>query len=179
MPVMSARLVRPQRRRARASTAQAILFALLAVACYRPALAEDQPTAAMIEPVRTLASFMAGLPGGRLPTMFASSGVTIIENYPPFIFSGRNAVKRWEAGFRAHAAEGQLTELVANFGPAQDFTVIGARAYFVLPTTWTGRTAGKRFEESGAWSFVLVRADLGWRVLGYGWGVTAYTEHPR
>jgi hypothetical protein len=128
----------------------------------------------MLKTVRALVAFMAKLPAGRHATMFAPQGVTIIENFAPFIFAGAGAVGRWEAGFRAHAARGRLTGLVAALGPAQDFRAAGGRAYFCLPTTWTGQSGGEPFEEHGAWSFVLVRAGRGWRILGYGWGVTAY-----
>ena len=82
-------------------------------------------------------------------------------------------------GFRAHAAEGDLKDLAATFGEAHDFTRSGKRVYFSLPTTWKGLTLGKRFEEHGAWSFVLEQESIGWRIAGYGWGVTAYSEAPR
>ena len=116
---------------------------------------------------------MARLPEGEHATMFAHRGVTIIENYPPFIFAGADAVGRWEAGFRQHAAERLLTELAPEFGPAQDFRVSGRRAFFSLPTTWAGKAAGRRFDERGAWSFVLARTGPGWKIQGYGWGVTS------
>lgn len=112
----------------------------------------------MLAPVEALVTFMARLPGGEHATMFAPRGATIIENYPPFIFAGADAVGRCEAGFRQHAADGSLTELALEFGPVQDFRVSGGRAYFSLPTTWTGKSAGRPFEERRAWSFVLVRS---------------------
>ena len=43
----------------------------------------------------------------------------------------------------------------------------------------TTLTKGKRFEEHGAWSFVLEQDNNAWRIAGYGWGVTAYSETPR
>jgi hypothetical protein len=88
------------------------------------------------------------------------------------------AAANWSAGFRAHAAEGGLKNLAATFGEAHDLKRAGNRVYFSLPTTWTGLTQGKRFEEHGAWSFVLVQEEVGWRIAGYGWGVTAYSETP-
>ena len=91
----------------------------------------------------------------------------------------RNAVARWAEGFRKHAAAGALTELAVEFGRARDFGVAGTRAFFVLPTSWTGRSAGRPFEEQGAWSFVLKRAGARWRILGYGWGVTALKARAR
>lgn len=155
--------------------APVVVVAIFAVGGCPLALADERPTAAMLEPVQALVAFMVALPAGRHPTMFARSGVTIVENFPPFIFAGKDAVPRWEVGFRSHAA-GRLTDLAARFGPAQDFDLAASRAYFVLPTTWTGRAAGNPFKEFGAWAFVLERAGTEWKILGYGWGVTASSE---
>jgi hypothetical protein len=142
----------------------------------RPALAGEVPPAEIMQPIDALAQFMAQLPAGRHATMFAARGVTIVENYAPYIFSGADAVAAWEAGFRQHAGADELSELKVRFGPARDFSVQGERAYLSLPTTWTGRTHGTRFEEHGAWAFVLSRRAGQWKVLGYGWGVTRYSE---
>jgi hypothetical protein len=155
----------------------AILVSVLAVGA---ASADEQPSAAMLKPVRELATFMSTLPRDAHAGMFAGHGVCIVENFAPYVFSGAYAAARWEQGFRAHAAG--LTELVATFDAAHDFSQTGDRAYFSLPTTWTGLDAGRRFEEHGAWAFVLQRTGTAravrWRILSYGWGVTAYTESP-
>ena len=152
-----------------------VLIGLLAAG---GAHAEEQPTAAMMEPVQGLVTFMSTLRRGEQPTVFARRGPCIVENFAPFIFCGLEAAANWSAGLRAHAAEGGLKNLAATFGEAHDFKRAGNRVYFSLPTTWTGLTQGKRFEEHGAWSFVLVQEDAGWRIAGYGWGVTAYSETP-
>ncbi len=110
--------------------------------------------------------------------MFARHGLCIVENFAPFLFCGPRAAAEWSAGFRAHSAEGVLSELSAAFGEAHDFSQAGSRAYFSLPTVWTGLTQGRHFEEHGAWSFVLQREGAAWRIVGYGWGVTAYSEAP-
>lgn len=141
--------------------------------------AAEQPNAAMMEPVHGLVSFMSTLRRGEQPTVFARRGLCIVENFAPFLFCGSQAAANWSAGFRAHAAEGDLKNLAANFGEAHDFKQSGKRVYFSLPTTWTGLTHGNRFEERGAWSFVLQQEGTGWRIVGYGWGVTAYSETPR
>jgi hypothetical protein len=140
-----------------------------------------QPSAAMMAVVTQLATFMSRLPSTEHATVFAKHGVCIVENFAPFMFCGANAVAQWEAGFRAHASD--LTAFTAAFGSAYDFSTSGDRAYFSLPTTWTGLASGKHFEEHGAWAFVLQKhhsgsQDAGWRILGYGWGVSAYTESP-
>ena len=138
--------------------------------------AEEQPTAAMMEPVRGLVTFMSSQRRGEQPTVFARRGLCIVENFAPYLFCGLQAAASWTAAFRAHAAAEDLKNLTATFGEAHDFNQSGKRVYFSLPTTWTGLTHGKHFEEHGAWSFVLQQEDAGWRIVGYGWGVTGYSE---
>jgi hypothetical protein len=138
--------------------------------------ADPQPTPAMMAPVRTLAAFMSTLPPGEHRPVFARKGLCIVENFAPFLFCGRDAALAWERGFRAHAADEGLSELSAQFADAHDFNMSGNRCYFSLPTTWTGLTHGRRFEEHGAWAFVIEQHGAAWRILGYGYGVTAYTE---
>jgi hypothetical protein len=140
---------------------------------------EDQPSAAMLEPVKQLVAFMSTLRRGEHPTVFARRGLCIVENFAPFLFCGRQAALQWEAGFREHAHE--LSHLQATFADAHDYIRIGDRVYFSLPTTWIGLTQGRHFEEHGAWAFVLQHGTTDadpWRIVGYGWGVTAYTEEP-
>jgi hypothetical protein len=151
----------------------ALICLLLAAGAVR---AEPQPSAAMLEPVRALVAFMSTLRSGEHPDVFVRHGLCIVENFSPFLFCGPDAQRQWEAGFRAREADSAETGLVAQFGPAYDFSESGNRAHFSLPTTWTGLTHGRRFEEHGAWAFVLERHGASWQILGYGWGVTSYTE---
>jgi hypothetical protein len=154
-----------------------VLVTLFAAAAVQAA--DSKPTAAMMEPVQGLVTFMSTLRRGEQPTVFARRELCIIENFAPYMFCGLQAAANWSAAFRAHAAEGDLKGMTATFGEAHDFSQSGKRVYFSLPTTWTGLTRGKHFEEQGSWSFVLEQENAGWRIVGYGWGVTAYSETPR
>lgn len=140
--------------------------------------AQQQPSAAMMEPGHGLVSFMSTLRRGEQPTVFARRGVCIIENFAPYLFCGLQAAANWAAGFRTHAAADDLKELNASFAAAHDFSQSGKRVYFSLPTTWTGQTHGTHFEEQGAWSFVLEQEAERWQIGGYGWGVTSAAVTP-
>src|SRR5580698_8805935 len=115
--------------------------------------ADPQPTAAMMAPVQALATFMSTLRPNEHPSVFARNGLCIVENFAPFLFCGDAAALAWERGFRAHAADEGLSELSAQFAEAHDFNQSGNRCYFSLPTTWTGLSHERKFEEHGAWAF--------------------------
>ncbi len=152
--------------------------ALIGVILAGAAQAEGQPTATMMQPVQGLVTFMSTLRRGEQPTVFARRGLCIVEDFAPYIFCGLRAAADWSAGFQAHAAERDLKDLTATFGAAHDFNQSGKRVYFALPTAWTGLAQGKRFEKRGVWSFVLEQENVGWRIVGYGWGATEYSETP-
>lgn len=133
--------------------------------------AAERPDNSMMVPIQALVHFMSSPPASPISGVFAKKGVVIVENFAPYIFIGPGAVSGWETGFRGHFLNDKLSDLEVTFGEPQDFGRDGNRAYFALPTAWTGRSQTKRFKEDGVWSFVLVRTSNAWRVLGYAWGV--------
>jgi hypothetical protein len=132
-------------------------------------MADTQPDPAMLAPIERIVSFMERGDATNLAG-FADDNVTIIENFPPFLFTGSDAVARWAAEMRAHL-DG-VTALEHTFGPVQNFSVDGDLVFLSLPTNWTGISNGRRFDEDGGWAFVLVKQRGEWRVRNYGWAVT-------
>ena len=128
----------------------------------------------MLAAAERVARFIASGGTASLAGVFVDEGVTIIENFAPYRFTGPDAVAAWSAGMRAHLA--RVTSLSHSFGPAQDFSCEGDDAFFSLPTTWRGVAGGVAFSEDGGWAFVLKRQGGAWRVAGYGWSVTAVSR---
>jgi len=141
-----------------------------------PSDSPDGPDEAMMAPVTALARYMGHANGAVLPPVFVDDGVVIVENFPPYIFSGKDAAAHWDAGYRKHIEP--VKDLHCEFGKAHDFDRNGDRVYFVLPTTWRGIQPGGRFEEHGAWAFVLTKSSGQWRILAYGWGANDETDWP-
>jgi hypothetical protein len=127
----------------------------------------------MLAPIEALARFVAAGDETGLQDAFSSEGVVVVENFAPFVFEGSDAFACWRDGFRKHVDRDGLSELQWRFGPAQDFAHEGGTAYFVLPTTWTGKSHGRAFSEDGGWAFVLDRDAGRWRIRSYAWAVTA------
>lgn len=135
---------------------------------------DDQPDASMIAAAGRVAAIIESGGLASPKDAFADRDVTIIENFPPYVFEGAGAVERWSDRMRAHLAG--VTGLVHAFGPAQDFSRSGDDVYFSLPTTWRGVARGRPFVEHGGWAFVLTRQRGEWRVRGYGWAVTGSSQ---
>ena len=136
----------------------------------------DQPDGEMIAAAERVAAIIESGGVASPRGVFAERGVTIIENFAPYVFEGSGAVARWSQRMRAHLAG--VTALRHAFGPAQDFSRTGDHVYFSLPTNWRGLKGGVPFVEDGGWAFVLVRQGGGWKVRGYGWAVTGATSTP-
>jgi hypothetical protein len=128
-----------------------------------------QPTLAMLTVAEKLAGFIAG--DARLPPsdLFAKD-IVIVENFAPYIFRD---VSQWAEKMRAHLAG--ITDLRCHFGVPIDFSWEGDRAYFALPTTWSGNNHGVPFAEIGGWGLVLRVEGGEWRLAGYGWAVIETT----
>ncbi len=146
-----------------------VLIFVSSVIAFSSTMAETQPDAAMLAPVEKIARFIETCEDTNL-SGFAESGVVIIENFTPHLFSGPDAVALWAKEMRNHLKG--VTDLKHRFGPARNFTVDGEIAFLSLPTNWTGIANGHSFSEDGGWAFVLVEQGGEWRVRNYGWAVT-------
>jgi hypothetical protein len=133
----------------------------------------EQLDPALLAPIEKVARFLET--GDRsLLSAFAGKGVVIIENFPPHLFEGADAVERWAeviSSWHTHPLE-----LVHSFGPAHDLRVQDGVAFLSLPTHWTGVRKGAPFHEDGGWAFVLVQEQGEWRVRCYGWAVTLESD---
>jgi len=130
----------------------------------------EVPDDSMMRVPHALAGFIATREDFHLEGVFSDTGVTIIENFSPYLFDGPDAVARWKEGMRAHAKG--LENLRPTFGDPQDFSVEGPKAFFTLPTVWRGIVHGTPFYEEGGWAFLLLREEERWRLRSYGWAVT-------
>ncbi len=134
------------------------------------ARAADGPDPEMLALAESVARFIETLDAADIDGVFADRDVAIIENFAPYRFDGPRAIDDWAAGMRAHREA--TADLHHSFGAPQDYSRSGDRAFFALPTTWTGTFRGAAFVETGGWAFMLTKQANGWRVQSYGWAVT-------
>lgn len=129
----------------------------------------------LLVPIKKIARFIE-TGDVRLLSAFADQNVVIIENFPPHLFQGEDAVARWSKVILSWHTQIDDLVLEHSFGPAQDLTIGEDIAFLSLPTHWKGLRNRIRFHEDGGWAFVLVRQNDEWRVRCYGWAVTNVVE---
>jgi hypothetical protein len=131
------------------------------------------PNAAMMAAPEALARFLETADENLvLRDVFSTGEVSILENFPPHVFTGQAGLNHWRGLMARHV--GAIGDLRHTFGPPQDFGRTGDTVFFSLPTRWTGVRDGRSFEEHGGWSFVLALEEGGWRIRAYGWSVTSF-----
>ena len=151
-----------------------ILFGFCTALSTSSACADEQPDAKMMAAVGRVAQFIQTGGVSSPSHIFATSHVTIIENFWPHLFSGSHAVQSWSRQMRLHLVG--VIALRYHFDRAYDFSRDGDQVFFSLPTTWQGLDHGKPFTEEGGWAFVLTKQHGDWRVRDYGWAVVKSSE---
>ncbi|WP_354068956.1 hypothetical protein [Caulobacter sp. 1776] len=130
------------------------------------------PDAAMMVAPEALARFLETADGSHLDHVFSTGDITILENFPPHVFTGQAGLAHWRALMASHV--GAIADLRHAFGPPQDFGLTDDIVHFTLPTHWTGVRDGVSFKELGGWTFVQAREAGGWRIRSYGWAVISF-----
>ncbi len=128
----------------------------------------------MMAVAERLALFLERGEPSLLDGLFAQGDVTIVENFPPHVFSGQDGVRSWAMLMQRRVEH--IVQLRHVFGRPQDFSRSESGVYFSLPTRWSGMQDGHSFTELGAWGFLLVEQDGGWRIRAYSWGLVSFAD---
>ena len=97
---------------------------------------------------------------------------TILDEFAPFAWSGKDAVKAWLGDFGAWAKASDVAGTHVQFGAPGALNVAGDRAYATVPSTitFTSKT-GVATATLGQFAFLLVRQGTSWKIAGW-----AYTR---
>jgi hypothetical protein len=94
---------------------------------------------------------------------------TIVDNVPPFIWTGPKAFDTWLADLMKSETALGKTDGAVWFGEPVDEVVDGDRAYVVTPCSYTYKLKGQTVRETGMTSFVLVKDGATWKIETWAW----------
>jgi hypothetical protein len=146
-----------------------ILFALAGVSAMITAAAAHAADSAVTAPIRTMmAAFNKGDVALAKSTHVAAPMI-VDEPTAPFAWSGPNAFDDWLAALgKAEAKAGKTGGKVA-LGPFTRTSVMGDRAYVVVPSTYTFQQAKRTMRETGTMTFALVKQAADWKIQAWTW----------
>jgi hypothetical protein len=101
----------------------------------------------------------------------------IINQAPPYVWTGNNALRNWLAASGSHASSAGVTALsIAGGGPPHLLEIIGDRAFVVMPVVLNFEQAGLRLQQLGRQVCVLIRTSGGWRFKSLAYGCETVTD---
>jgi ketosteroid isomerase-like protein len=148
-----------------------LALGLSAVLSVQPQTIDPQ----MVAPItKFVDAFNKGDMAGAASTHASDADLVIIDEVPPFIWRGAQALKTWAADLEADAKKHGMTNQKVTLGPATRAETNGNDAYVVVPAVYSFTEGGVAKRESAHMTFMLKKGPAGWLIHGWTWtGPTA------
>jgi hypothetical protein len=128
------------------------------------ALAAD--TAGMM---KTINGFIEASLSGKPVEGFVSASPNIVDEVPPYRWSGAGSAKVWLADVDRWAKANGATDLAAKLSAPRRVEQAGSHGYVVTPAVFSYKQKGKAEREEAAMVFALERGKSGWRITSLAW----------
>lgn len=100
---------------------------------------------------------------------------TILDEFAPFAWSGKDAVKTWLGDFGAWAKGAGVTSTHIAFGAPEAVNIAGDRAYATAPVTIIVTMKGTTVATLGQFAFLMVKQSGSWKIAGWAYTRTGTT----
>lgn len=130
---------------------------------------QEATVEALMAPIR---HYVEGFNVGDVNRAFSActDPMIIMDEIPPFAWSGEGAAQRWVNDFVAHAARKQITSGIVTLGQPRHVEIAGDRAYVVVPADYDFKQEGVPLTKLDCTLTVsLLLTAGGWRISGWTW----------
>ena len=100
---------------------------------------------------------------------FAPGSVAIIDEVPPHVWSGADALRRWSRDLAAASKAGGLTDEAVTLGEATREDIDGNTGYVVVPAVFIYKEKGAAMREPAQMVYTLKRVSGHWLITGWTW----------
>lgn len=114
-------------------------------------------------------AFNKGDMAGAAATHASEADLVIVDEVPPFLWRGPQALKAWAADLEADAKKHGITDQKVTVSPATRVESNGSDAYVVVPSVYTFKQGGVPMREAAQMTFVLKKGAAGWLIHGWAW----------
>ena len=142
-----------------------LAVAVLAVGATAPAHTQSSPDTVVQGWLKT---FNAG-DMAKAASFNSPAGISIIDEFAPYAWSGPKAFDDWGATFGADAKSSGLTEPKVTMSAPLIKNLAATQAYLVYPSVYTYKLKGVAMREAGRMAIVLRKEDTGWKIASWAW----------
>jgi ketosteroid isomerase-like protein len=151
-----------------------VIVCLLAMLLPQTGSSAPAPPASLTAPVSRVVAVLNANDLSRLPSNYTANA-TIIDEFPPYVWTGRNAPVQWWRGFQQLTTKAHFSNVKTSMQPVQHYSVSGDKAYVVAPLVITYTANGKTQKETGLIACTLVRSGGLWKIATQSWATQTTT----
>jgi hypothetical protein len=149
-------------------------LALSALVCVSVGLGSAVQTQTMdpqvIAPItKFIDAFNKGDMAGAAATHASEADLVIVDEVPPFLWRGAQALKTWAGDLEAYAKNHGMTDQKVTLSAAARVESNGSDAYVVVPAVFSFTHDGVAWRESAHMTFALKKGAAGWLIHGWTW----------
>lgn len=100
---------------------------------------------------------------------FATGGLTIIDEVPPHIWTGSDALQTWANDLVANDKGQGITSEKVTLGKATRVVESGDHGYVVIPVVYTYKQHKTAMREPAQMTFALQKSGDAWLISGWTW----------
>ncbi len=126
---------------------------------------EDQ----LLEPIRLMVDSFNKGDLKTAATAVAPAGIVIIDDAPPHVWSGPDALESWSKALEAADQAEGITDDFETYGKPTRVVVGADRGYVVLLAVYTFKRKGVAKREVAQIVYTLQKGANGWLVTGFSW----------
>lgn len=131
--------------------------------------AEHAGDSAVQAPIRTMIAAFNKSDVALAKSTHVAAPMILDEPTAPFAWSGPKAFDDWLAALGDSEAKAGKTGGKVALGPFIRTSVMGDRAYVVVPSTYTFQQAKRTMRETGTMTFALVKQAADWKIQAWTW----------
>jgi ketosteroid isomerase-like protein len=100
-------------------------------------------------------------------------GAVIIDEFAPYVWTGKDAPHVWAQGFDADAKAHGITDPRMDYAAPIRAESDGRSAYIVLPTVYRIKQNGRSMSAAGTMTFAMVRQGSEWKIASWTYSAPA------
>lgn len=116
-----------------------------------------------------LEAFNKGDMAGAAAAHSSKEDVVIVDEVPPFVWRGAQALQNWAADLEADSKKRGMTNEKVTLGAATRADTNGDDAYVVAPAVFSYNEKGVAMSETAQMTFVLKKDAAGWLIRAWTW----------